>query len=112
MNLKQSVQDYLEDDPRFRERSNKDKGIVNLLARKYHVLHNAMNDGLITRDMLVAIIQDASTADRCWRQALQNNPNLRGTDYEDKKILEQEKQLELGYTPGYEKDVKALKKLV
>lgn len=49
--------------------------------------------------------------DRAWRKALQENPELRGSDYSDKEVLEQSKELELGYAPNYQKDIKTLKLL-
>lgn len=111
MSLKQDVVEYLESEPKFRERKNKDRGIVNLLARRYGVLGYLLKRKEIDIMTVVAIIKDAASIDREWRQTLQFNPPLRGKDYEDKKILEQEKQIELGYEVGYANDVKKLKNL-
>ena len=53
-----------------------------------------------------------SSYDRIWRKVLRENKDLRGEDYgeEDgtKEILEQEKMLEMGYSPNYQNDVKKL----
>ncbi len=111
MTIKESIEEYLKSEPRFRERKNKDRGVVNLLGRRYGALGLMLKRNEISVDTMVAIIQDAYSMDRAWRQALEHNPNLRGTDYDDKVQLEQAKQLELGYTPGYEADRKKLKTL-
>jgi hypothetical protein len=111
MSIKIAVEEYLKSEPRFRERKEKDRGMVYLLGRRYGTLGMLLKRGEISYDTMIAVIQDAYSMDRAWRQALQHNPELRGTDYEDKTILEAEKQLELGYTPGYHADIKKLKKL-
>lgn len=89
--MKQEVLNYLEKEPRFRERSAKWRGIADLLIKKYQLD--------IDRRKLADIIADGSTADRCWRDELKNNPSLRGKDYEEKNVLEQEKIISLGYEP-------------
>lgn len=89
--MKNEVENYIINEPRFRERSAKWRGIADLLIKKYHLD--------IDRRKLADIIADGSTADRCWRDALKNNPSWRGKDYGDKDVLEGEKLLELGYEP-------------
>jgi serine/threonine-protein kinase RIO1 len=95
--IKDTVMDYLESEPRFRERKNKDRGMVNLLAKKYHKLKEVVEMGLIDKETVIAIIQDYASMDRAWRQALEKNPRLRGTDYDQKEELENKKLEELGY---------------
>ena len=87
--LKDLVKSYLEEEPLFRERKNKDRGIVHLLIDRY-----GLN---LTESRLIALVQDYASMDRMWRQILQQNPELRGSDFKDKEKLEQEKQAELGY---------------
>src|SRR4051812_20357002 len=111
MSIKESVEDYLENELRFRERKNKDKGVVILLARRYQVLAQLLKREEIGMETVTAIIQDAYSMDRAWRQALQHDPNLRGSDYEEKEALEAEKQIALGYLPGFEADVRKLQTL-
>ena len=89
--------EYLENEPKFRERKNKDRGMVNLLAKRYNALGNAIKDGLIGKETVIAIIQDYASMDRAWRQALEKNPRLRGADYDQKEELENKKMEELGY---------------
>ena len=100
MSLRNLVEDYLEQEPKFRERSAKDRGIVNLLVNRYG-LHYAIERGEITKDRIIALVQDYTSMDRAWRKTLQERPALRGTDYDDKDELESEKRAELGYPePG------------
>ncbi len=97
MKLKKSVEDFLESEPKFRERKNKDRGIVNLLLRKYQGLDGLIRAEIITKERVVEWVKDYTSMDRAWRQALEKNPNLRGTDYEDKDDLESKKRISLGY---------------
>jgi len=96
MSKKTLVKDYLEQEVLFRERKNKDRGIVNLLIKKYG-LQYAIDRGEITKDKIVTLVQDYATMDRSWRQILQKNENLRGSDYDEKDQLESKKMVELGY---------------
>lgn len=75
-------------------------GIAKLILKKFY-------PGLeIDPKQIEDIIVLGSSLDRAWRKMLQENPELRGTDYDDKEMLEQDKQLELGYMPGHDADVK------
>src|SRR3990167_8174080 len=96
MSLRNLVQDYLEEQPLFRERKNKDRGIVNLLIHKYG-LGYLIESGHITKDMLTTIVQEYASMDRMWRLSLKNQPRLRGSDYNDKEELEYKAQEILGY---------------
>lgn len=96
MSLKDLVKSYLEEQPLFRERKNKDRGIVNLLVNRYGLQH-AIQNGLLTKDRIVAMVQDYASMDRAWRKALEDHPNLRGSDYDEKDELEVKTMTELGY---------------
>ena len=98
--MKEDVLEYLNKEPRFRERKSKWRGIADLLIKRYNLT--------IDRRILADIVADASSADRYWRDILKNDPSLRGSDYTDKDTLEQETMLHLNYSPGYEKDIKQL----
>lgn len=96
MSLKNIVIEYLESEPQFRERSKKDRGIVNLLINKYG-LQPAIARGEITKDRIIAMVQDYASMDRAWRKSLEDNPKWRGKDYDEKDELEAKKMSELGY---------------
>ena len=81
--------------PKARERKMKDKAIVHMLVERY-----GFQEGVPVKE-LVNFVQDYATYDRAWRKILFENPGLRGTDYEDKERLEQERMIDLGYEPGY-----------
>lgn len=91
MTAQHDIKAYLEREPRARERANKDRAIINVLMREYPALET------IPKPILIEFVQQYATYDRAWRQTLEKNPHLRGTDYQDKAQLETEKQRELGY---------------
>lgn len=90
---------YLEEEPRARERSQKDRGIVNVLLKRYPDLAS------LDKTMLTEFVREHNNMDRSWRKILEENPSLRGSDYNEKTKLEQQKQIELGYEPGYNQDL-------
>lgn len=94
------MKDHLEKSPKARERKNKNRFIAWLLDKKY----DAQMGLSVTQ--LEQLIVDASSYDRAWRQVEQYEEHLRGTDYNDKTHLEQEKEIELGYQPGIQSDIK------
>ena len=96
--MKTEILNYLKEDARFRERKNKNKGISNLICKKYHIE--------IPKDKRDDFITDILSADRNWRKALEANPSLRGSDYFDGERLSQEYQVKLGYESGYNQKLK------
>jgi len=96
MSLHSLVKDYLENEVQFRERKNKDRGIMNILVTR-HGLTSLVKDGIITKEKLVRLIQDYTVMDRAWRQILEQTPYLRGSDYKKKDELENKKLVSLGY---------------
>jgi len=95
--IKKSIDEYLAASPWFRERENRDEGLLVLLRGQYLGLENAIRMGVLKSDETIHILRRFASMDRLWRMALQNNPALRGTDYEDKEDLEAEVQSDLGY---------------
>lgn len=91
---KGKVYNYLVKEPRFRERKNKNRGIANLILDHWAPLTRLL---MVKNDRLADIVGQVGSYDRAWRQCLEHHPELRGSDYGDKDVLEQEKQLELGY---------------
>jgi predicted ribosome quality control (RQC) complex YloA/Tae2 family protein len=105
MKQKERVEEYLKKEPRFRERAHKDRGLANLLMERYPELRD------VKKETIIAAVQDYASMDRAWRQTLERQEELRGSDYHDKVRLEQEKKLDLGYVPGHDQAVKKLKTL-
>jgi hypothetical protein len=84
---------YLKEEPRARERANKNRVIGNLIMMKYRL----GTDKAISKDKMDDIVGEILNLDRKWRLILRDNPDLRGSDYKDKDRLEEQKLIELGY---------------
>ncbi len=90
---------YLKQNPEARERSNKNRVIAKFVWDRYS--DNPYFDDpeayyIVKKDML-DVIADILNLERKWRDILLKNPELRGSDYDDKGRLEEEKMLSLGY---------------
>jgi len=59
----------------------------------------------IPKQIFIDIIFDAVNGNRDWQTLTE------GFDKENKKRLSQEKMIEMGYTPGYNQDIKKLQTL-
>lgn len=92
MKLKNLIEMHLRENKEFRERKNKDRGMIDLMLGVNLV---SVADSL--RQQMFATIKCYASMDRSWRQLLQNNPELRGKDYNMKDELELKAQGELGY---------------
>lgn len=94
--MKDDIINYLRRESRFRERKNKDRGIVNLLIERYPSLET------IDKKILVDVVRDFNSMDRLWRKILSEPENeyLRGKDYYDKIELSNQYQISLGYAPN------------
>ena len=104
MNKKEQMENFLENQPLARERSNKNRAIANLLLKGHPSLE-------IGKSLLTEIVGEALSIDRLWRKVLEEREDLRGSDYKQGKILSQEKQIELGYEPAHHRNIKALNRL-
>ena len=89
------IKNYLIAEPRARERTLHQRGMVNLLLEDYPELQE------IPKDKLVDFCHDFESYCRIWRKVLSENPELRGKDYDTKEIIEQEYQMKIGYEPNY-----------
>lgn len=102
--------------PPARERKNKTRAILAVLFKfeeyeDFVLGRPCENEAGKWEKQLIKLCEDFTTMDRSWRQILQQRPELRGEDYDMKEVLSQEKQLELGYTPGFHSDIKKGKEL-
>jgi len=96
MNLEQ----YLEQEPRARERKNKNRCLGNLMILKYGVD--------IPKDKMADMVGEILNQDRKWRKILEDRPDLRGKDYGEKEELENLKLIELGYGNQKEEQTKSI----
>lgn len=79
----------LKQEPKARERKNKHRAVGNVVIEKF---------GLeIDKSKMADVVGEILSLDREWRKILEENPELRGQDYEEGKLLAKKKQLELGY---------------
>lgn len=93
--------------PEFRERSKRGVYLAKL-ALRYTDLETKFENGeqQFSLKELSDFATKYDTFRHAWGDVTRECPELRGTDYEKGEILAQEKQLELGYMPGYNKDIK------
>lgn len=101
--MRETIKKHLEDNTSFRERRNKNKGIAELVAKKYGIY--------IPEDQKADFVTDIMNADRYWRMELSENPAVRGSDWKTKDEMEQKKVMELGYEGNFRGNIKKLKTL-
>lgn len=90
------VKKLLEREPIARERSRRADYIVAMLIEdRFSVTLSEVH-----RRSIVEICKEYSSLERAWREVEMNEVDLRGSDYELGKELEQEKIIELGYEPS------------
>lgn len=102
MKIYDRVKNYLEKEPRARERTYQARAMINLLLEDYPEFKD------IPKQNIIDFCQDFESFTRQWRKVTEENVYLRGQDYADKQILEENKMLELGYSPNYNQDTKKL----
>jgi|SRR5579872_5117644 len=104
MTLKKEVYNLLNSLPEARERRNRARAV-------WFVLHKIHGYEVLNKDSFVEVFSDINSINRLilWHQ--QHNKELRGNDYNDKVVLEQNQILSLGYQPGNNYYQKKLKKL-
>lgn len=89
------IKNYLQIQPKARERSLHQRGMVNLLLEDYPELKE------LPKDKLVDFCHDFESYCRIWRKVVEENESLRGLDYSTKEKVEQDYMLKIGYEPGY-----------
>lgn len=104
MTTQQRVKSYLEKYSDARERKYRYLII-------YRLVCEIIGKDTFGKDDFKKVAKLILTISREINKLQQDNENLRGNDYSDGKRLAQEKQIELGYTPSYHRDVKTLKEL-
>lgn len=104
--------------PPFRERRFRIKYLSILALRACGLGHYIKDNGLnkrllklLTLEELADFASSYTSYDRIWRLVLSEHKELQGEDYLDKQIVEQEKQIELGYEQNYQNNVKMLDRI-
>lgn len=101
--VRKAVVELILNNPRARERKNRNKAVGSIIIKKYNLL--------ISQDVMADIVRDIESGTRAWRDFLLNYPEYRGSDYDDKIKYDQEHKLVLGYIPGLEEQKKILERL-
>lgn len=103
--MNSEILQWLKECSAFRERKEKNRWIGGIVFRKYGIEITSK-----MKDQMGDLVTDILNGDRYWRLHTKDYPELRGSDYgeEDgtKEILEQNKMLELNYSPNYQNDTK------
>jgi len=100
MNRKEIIQKIISEKPDAVLVVNKYKVLYGMLKRIYPEQIEK-----IPKEIFIDIIFDAVNGNRDWQIATE------GKDKENKMILSQQKKIEMGYLPGYRKDIKKLSTL-
>ena len=103
MTLKEEVRQYLLDEPRARERRNRQKAIANILIARHGIP--------TSKESLIVHLEESESINRYIRMVQQEEPATRGNDYETKDAVEQKKIIDLGYSMGFHEDIKKLNNL-
>jgi len=106
MTLKQQIKQLLEREPDARERKNRSRAVWYILSMRFSKIHDTDS---ISKHDFQDVFPEILSIVRTINQLQQFDVTLRGGDYEDGKILSQRKQIELGYEPGFHRNVKQLK---
>jgi len=102
MTLKERIFDLLSEKPEARERKNRHRVL------RYFVRKDIAGAKDLTDDTIDAIVTLGNSVDRLTRMLQLEDETMRGTDWEDREQLSQQKQIDLGYVPGIERDIKKL----
>jgi hypothetical protein len=106
----EEVLQKLKNFPDFRERRFRSK-YLSILALRNLNLEDKYKDKTLTLEELAEFALTYASYERAWRKCLQDNETVRGTDWEEKQVLEERKMLELGYEVNYHDNVAKLKTL-
>lgn len=101
MKIKNEVKTLLKNQPLARERHYRARAVWAILFKRHGY-------DTINKQVFCELFAEIASIDRWIRKVQEEDETLRGDDYGDKKILEQEKMLELGYEVGYYNDMKRL----
>ncbi len=96
------VKEKLENCTDFRERRFRGRYIVDMVLEK----NGKSGSMFIDVNSLQDLAEDYATYIRNWQLVLKENKDLRGEDYGDKEIYEQESMVKYGYESGYNKSLK------
>lgn len=89
--LESAVRENLKRIPWYRERSRKDMGHAHMIKRRIPGLED------VDPEAIRKAIHMNNSIDRAWRKILKAEPDLRGSDYDEKFHEEEQTLTNLGY---------------
>lgn len=102
MTIYNQIEKLLENNTDARERRFRDQYLIDLILEK----HNKTGAMFVDVTFLKDFAKDFESYSREWRQVTKTREDLRGEDYGDREILEQEKMVKLGYESGFNQKLK------
>ena len=111
MSIYEEVVYFLENNPKFRERKYRGHLMCNLALKATNLGNKYSKGEKLTIQELCEFAVKFDSYRHAWTDVTKDVPGLRGTDYEEKEVLVQEKLIEMGYRGGHYEDVKTLKSL-
>jgi hypothetical protein len=103
----EEIKTKLQNFPDFRERRFRVKYLAKLALRSCGLENKEETKNALTLEELADFAQSYTSYDRIWRKVLNENEELRGKDWEDRREYEEKTQLDLGYDPLYNKKIYA-----
>lgn len=97
MTVYEETLNYLENNPKYRERKYRGHLLANLALRAVGIGNKWSRGEKLTVQELCDFAVKFDTYRHAWTDVTKAVPELRGEDYEDKEMLMEAKQLELGY---------------
>lgn len=95
----ETIKRKLEGFPPFRERRLRAKYLAYLALEASDLKDKWEADIALDLNDLSEFATSYDSHRRLWNKVMEENPHLQGKDYEDKEVLDQQKQMELGYEP-------------
>jgi len=101
------VEQYCKEEYRARYLKMRNRAVLNLVLPKHPVLEAAVKG--IDKATLIEFAKDIQTYARSFRQVLEAHPEWTNEQEKyEKMIKEQQTQVDLGYSPGHDQDIKNL----
>lgn len=95
-NIDSEVKEKLEKFPEFRERNKRADYLAKLALRSIK-LEEAYRTRPLNLSELAKFAIKFASYERSWRNVTMTNKHLQGSDYDNKELLEKQRQSELGY---------------
>ena len=109
MTIYDKIKSKLEDHLDFRERRYRGKYLAILALRDLGLEMKYKEGRQLSMEEMLDFTRKYDSHRHEWDAVMRDYPNLQGEDYEDGKMLAQEKQIEFGYESGFTQTSKMFK---